>query len=208
MAATESAATSMAVAARSGSPIGPRRRRRSHEPAAGPSGCPISWSCCCASIARPRQPSVKRRPSCGTKVIGCSPRQTGAPINPRTDYADGSGCSRWPAFAMLACMMRATPAATVLLILGVPEQAVMKIMGWSHSAMAARYQHYDRPRSAGHREPRRRADLALNLTRRLPPETAHRLAFETRTETKKPNAEHSPAELLGVFAGRGGSGGI
>lgn len=27
------------------------------------------------------------------------------------------------------------------LILGVPEQAVMKIMGWSHSAMAARYQH-------------------------------------------------------------------
>jgi integrase len=32
-------------------------------------------------------------------------------------------------------------AATVLLILGVPERAVMKIMGWSSTAMAARYQH-------------------------------------------------------------------
>ena len=33
------------------------------------------------------------------------------------------------------------PAATVLLILGVPERAVMGIMGWSSTAMAARYQH-------------------------------------------------------------------
>jgi integrase len=32
-------------------------------------------------------------------------------------------------------------AATVLLILGVPERAVMGLMGWSSSAMAARYQH-------------------------------------------------------------------
>jgi len=30
---------------------------------------------------------------------------TGAPINPRTDYAEWNGCSRWAAFAMLACMM-------------------------------------------------------------------------------------------------------
>ena len=29
----------------------------------------------------------------------------------------------------------------MLLILGVPERAVMEIMGWSHSAMARRYQH-------------------------------------------------------------------
>ena len=27
------------------------------------------------------------------------------------------------------------------MLLGVPERAVMEIMGWSHSAMAARYQH-------------------------------------------------------------------
>jgi integrase len=32
-------------------------------------------------------------------------------------------------------------AATVLLILGVPERTVMAIMGWSASGMAARYQH-------------------------------------------------------------------
>ncbi|MGH4021734.1 MAG: tyrosine-type recombinase/integrase [Pseudonocardiaceae bacterium] len=32
-------------------------------------------------------------------------------------------------------------AATVLLILGVPERAVMEIMGWSHSAMVRRYKH-------------------------------------------------------------------
>jgi integrase len=32
-------------------------------------------------------------------------------------------------------------AATVLLLLGVPERAVMGLMGWSNSGMAARYQH-------------------------------------------------------------------
>lgn len=32
-------------------------------------------------------------------------------------------------------------AATVLLILGVPERVVMQVMGWSSTAMAARYQH-------------------------------------------------------------------
>ena len=32
-------------------------------------------------------------------------------------------------------------AATVLLLLGVPERAVMSVMGWSNTAMAARYQH-------------------------------------------------------------------
>ncbi len=32
-------------------------------------------------------------------------------------------------------------AATVLLVLGVPERTVMGIMGWSSTAMAARYQH-------------------------------------------------------------------
>ena len=36
-------------------------------------------------------------------------------------------------------------AATVLLILGVPERAVMGIMGWSSTAMAARYQHITDP---------------------------------------------------------------
>ena len=37
-------------------------------------------------------------------------------------------------------------AATVLLVLGVPERTVMSVMGWSSTAMAARYQHVTDPR--------------------------------------------------------------
>jgi integrase len=36
-------------------------------------------------------------------------------------------------------------AATVLLLLGVPERTVMGIMGWSSTNMAARYQHVSDP---------------------------------------------------------------
>ena len=36
-------------------------------------------------------------------------------------------------------------AATVLLVLGVPERTVMGIMGWSSTSMAARYQHVTDP---------------------------------------------------------------
>jgi integrase len=36
-------------------------------------------------------------------------------------------------------------AATVLLVLGVPERTVMSVMGWSSTAMAARYQHVTEP---------------------------------------------------------------
>jgi integrase len=32
-------------------------------------------------------------------------------------------------------------AATTLLLLGVPERAVMDMMGWSHAAMVRRYSH-------------------------------------------------------------------
>lgn len=36
-------------------------------------------------------------------------------------------------------------AATVLLLLGVPERAVMDVMGWSSSSMVKRYQHVTAP---------------------------------------------------------------
>ena len=36
-------------------------------------------------------------------------------------------------------------AATVLLVLGVPERVVMGVMGWSSTAMAARFQHVTDP---------------------------------------------------------------
>jgi integrase len=66
---------------------------------------------------------------------------TGEPLNPNTDYHE------WKALLERA-QVRETrlhdarhTAATMLLALGVPERAAMGIMGWSSSAMAARYQH-------------------------------------------------------------------
>ncbi|MFI7160485.1 tyrosine-type recombinase/integrase [Micromonospora chalcea] len=63
------------------------------------------------------------------------------PVNPRTDYDE------WKRLLKLAGLRDVRPhdarhtAATVLLLLGVPERVVIGIMGWSNSSMAARYQH-------------------------------------------------------------------
>jgi integrase len=66
---------------------------------------------------------------------------TGCVLNPRTDT------KHWKELLTAAGVRDARlhdarhTAATVLLILGIPDRAVMAIMGWSHSAMAVRYQH-------------------------------------------------------------------
>lgn len=66
---------------------------------------------------------------------------TGGPLNPRTDYTE------WKRLLIAAGVRDARlhdarhTAATVLLVLGVPDRVVMDIMGWSSSAMAKRYQH-------------------------------------------------------------------
>ncbi len=66
---------------------------------------------------------------------------TGDPLNPRTDWDD------WKQLLTAAGVRDGRlhdarhTAATVLLLLGVPERAVMGVMGWSNTAMAARYQH-------------------------------------------------------------------
>ncbi|GAA1870935.1 site-specific integrase [Pseudonocardia ailaonensis] len=65
----------------------------------------------------------------------------GEPVNPNTDY------HHWKRLLAEAGLRDGRlhdarhTAATVLLLLGVPERAVMGLMGWSSSAMAARYQH-------------------------------------------------------------------
>ncbi|HEV7931889.1 MAG TPA: tyrosine-type recombinase/integrase [Actinomadura sp.] len=65
----------------------------------------------------------------------------GGALNPRTDWDD------WKKLLVKAGVRDGRlhdarhTAATVLLLLGVPERAVMSIMGWSHTAMATRYQH-------------------------------------------------------------------
>ena len=70
---------------------------------------------------------------------------TGEPLNPQSDY------HRWKALLKAAGVRDARlhdarhTAATVLLVLGVPERTVMGIMGWSSTSMAARYQHVTDP---------------------------------------------------------------
>ncbi|MEV0392308.1 tyrosine-type recombinase/integrase [Polymorphospora rubra] len=66
---------------------------------------------------------------------------TGDPVNPRTDYTE------WKRLLVHAGLRDGRlhdarhTAATVLLLLGVPERAVIGIMGWSNGSMALRYQH-------------------------------------------------------------------
>jgi integrase len=66
---------------------------------------------------------------------------TGGATNPRTDY------SQWKRLLSDSGVRDGRlhdarhTAATVLLLLGVPDRTVMGLMGWSNSAMAARYQH-------------------------------------------------------------------
>jgi integrase len=66
---------------------------------------------------------------------------TGEPVNPRTDYDEWKRLLRSAGLRDGRLHDARHTAATVLLILGVPERAVMGIMGWSNSSMAARYQH-------------------------------------------------------------------
>lgn len=69
----------------------------------------------------------------------------GRPITPNSDY------HAWRALLQRAGVRHARlhdarhTAATVLLVLGVPERTVMSIMGWSSTSMAARYQHVTDP---------------------------------------------------------------
>lgn len=66
---------------------------------------------------------------------------TGTALNPRSDWTE------WKTLLDKAGMRDGRlhdarhTAATVLLLLGVAERTVMGIMGWSNTAMAARYQH-------------------------------------------------------------------
>ena len=66
---------------------------------------------------------------------------TGKPLDPRRDQYE------WKALLKEAGVREARlhdarhTAATTLLLLGVPERAVMDVMGWSNSAMVKRYSH-------------------------------------------------------------------
>jgi integrase len=69
----------------------------------------------------------------------------GAPVNMNTDHHDWKRLLKEAGLRESRLHDARHTAATVLLLLGVSERAVMGIMGWSHSAMAARYQHITAP---------------------------------------------------------------
>lgn len=67
--------------------------------------------------------------------------ERGEPLNPRTDQAEWKRLLEQAGVAERRLHDARHTAATVLLLLGVPERTVMGVMGWSNTAMAARYQH-------------------------------------------------------------------
>jgi integrase len=69
----------------------------------------------------------------------------GGAVNPNTDYHEWKQLLRDAGLRDGRLHDARHTAATVLLILGVPERAVMGIMGWSSTAMAKRYQHLTDP---------------------------------------------------------------
>jgi len=103
----------------------------------------------------------------------------GAPLIPNSDY------HRWKALLREAGVRDGRlhdarhTAATVLLVLGVPERTVMGLMGWSSTAMAARYQHVTDPI---------RQTVADQVGGLLwaAPEQRKTEATETKTETTRP----------------------
>lgn len=70
---------------------------------------------------------------------------TGEPLNPNTDYHEWKALLKRAKVREMRLHDARHTAATMLLALGVPERAAMGIMGWSSTAMAARYQHMTDP---------------------------------------------------------------
>lgn len=74
-------------------------------------------------------------------VLALFPNQRDGPTRIRVDHGS------WKALLKRAGVRDARlhdarhTAATMLLVLGIPQRAVMDVMGWSESSMAARYQH-------------------------------------------------------------------
>jgi integrase len=69
----------------------------------------------------------------------------GRPLNPNSDYHEWKSLLKTAGVRDGRLHDARHTAATVLLVLGVPERTVMSVMGWSSTAMAARYQHVTDP---------------------------------------------------------------
>jgi integrase len=65
----------------------------------------------------------------------------GKPIDYRSDYTEWKALLREAGVRDARLHDARHTAATSLLLLGIPERAVMDVMGWSNSAMVRRYAH-------------------------------------------------------------------
>lgn len=95
-------------------------------------------------LMRHREKQEQERLHAGSEWIGedwIFTQPNGKPIDPRADY------EQWSELLAEAGVREARlhdarhTAATVLLILGVPDRTVMDIMGWSNASMKQRYMH-------------------------------------------------------------------
>lgn len=68
-------------------------------------------------------------------------QENGKPIDPRRDYAAWKTLLREAGVREARLHDARHTAATTLLLLGIPERAVMDVMGWSQSSMVKRYAH-------------------------------------------------------------------
>jgi integrase len=66
----------------------------------------------------------------------------GRPIDPRQDMREWKDLMAEAGVRDARLHDARHTAATVLLLLGVPERVAMDYMGWLNSAMAKRYQHF------------------------------------------------------------------
>ena len=101
--------------------------------------------------------------------------------------------------AMAGCMTRGTRRPPCSWSSGFPERTVMGIMGWSSTAMAARYQHVTDPIR------RQVADQVGGLLWADESDRS-RMAIETGTETKGPVPRCAAGRAFGVCAGQAGGG--
>jgi integrase len=101
----------------------------------------------------------------------------GAPIHHRTDAKHWKDLLREAHVRDVRLHDARHTAATVLLLLGVPERTAMALMGWSNSSMAKRYQHVTGTI---------RTDVAAQVGGLLWPRN------ETRTETTGDQADNGP----------------
>jgi integrase len=71
--------------------------------------------------------------------------RTGQPLHARTDHLEWKALLRAAGVRDGRLHDARHTAATVMLLLGIPERAVMDAMGWATTAMAKRYQHITTP---------------------------------------------------------------